>query len=72
MQKIVQSEHSNLHLLAPNIWVTTKRFVNLEPNYGFRDGFRTNIDLGSLNEVHKYRDEIKFCMEFVNLRTCFT
>jgi hypothetical protein len=42
------------------------------PKYGFCDGFRTNIDLGSPNEVGKCTDEIGFCREFVNLRTCFT
>jgi hypothetical protein len=42
------------------------------PKYSFRDGFRTNIDLGSPNEVRKCRDEIGFCREFVNLMTCFT
>jgi hypothetical protein len=38
----------------------------------FCDGFRTNIDLESPNEVDKCRDEIVFYREFVNLRTCFT
>jgi hypothetical protein len=37
-------------------WDNTKRW----PKYGFRDGFRTNIDLGSPNEVRKCRDEIGF------------
>jgi hypothetical protein len=41
------------------------------PKYGFRVGFKTNIDLGNPNEVRKCRDEIEFCMEFVNLRTDF-
>jgi hypothetical protein len=49
-------------------WDDTKQW----PKYGFRDGFRTNIDLESPNEVYKCRDEIRFCSEFVNLRTCFT
>jgi hypothetical protein len=40
--------------------------------YGFRDGFRTNIDLGSPNEVGKCRDAIEFFIELVNLRICFT
>jgi hypothetical protein len=38
------------------------------PKYGFRDGFRINIDLGSYDDVCKCREEIEFCSEFVNLR----
>jgi hypothetical protein len=49
-------------------WNDTKRWSK----YSFRDGLRTNIDLGSPNEVSKCRDENEFCREFVNLRTYFT
>jgi hypothetical protein len=34
----------------------------------FHDRFSTDVDLVSLNKVGKYRDEIGFCREFVNLR----
>lgn len=33
--------------------------------YGFRDGFSTDIDLRSTNEIGKCRDEIWFYIEFV-------
>jgi hypothetical protein len=39
------------------------------PKYGVYDRFRTNIDLESPDEVGKYRNKIKFCREFVNLKT---
>jgi hypothetical protein len=40
--------------------------------YDFHDGFSTNIDLGIPNKVDKYRDEIEFCSDFVNLGSWFT
>jgi hypothetical protein len=57
-----------IDLCSTGRWDEAKQW----PKYGFRDGFRTNIDLGSPNAVGKYRDEIGFCREFVNLITCFT
>lgn len=41
-------------------------------NCAFHDELSINIDLGSLNKINKYRDEIEFCREFVNLGACFT
>jgi hypothetical protein len=59
---------TKIYLWSMGRWDDTKRW----PKYDFRDGFRSNIVLGSPDEVRKCRDEIGFCREFVNLRTCFT
>jgi hypothetical protein len=40
--------------------------------YGFREGFNTNVVLENPNEVGKCRDEIGFCRKFVNLGIYFT
>jgi hypothetical protein len=49
---------------------TRRRKTCLE--YAFHDGLSINVDLGSPNEVNKYRNEIGFCRNFINLGTCFT
>jgi hypothetical protein len=37
-------------------------------NYTFHNRLSTNVDLKMLDEVDKYRDEIKFYMEFCKFR----
>jgi hypothetical protein len=72
-QKVATTAWRQYMALEIDLWLMG-RWDNIKrwPKYSFRDGFRTNIDLGSPNEIRKRRDEIRFSMEFVNLRICST